>query len=479
MAGMQIIKPLMLVGIFSLIYRSPSLTRRDVLATPIDWMILIYCGFLLYSSPDPIGSFMQVIPYVATYFITTLALTDHSHINRYLGWWLICLGIIAAVGVLTQFGIDITGAQEKIDQMVGRLLLNTWLLNNPNALGHTVILAIPIAYLLLWWKRSAGYKLVAIALIALTYNCMVFTQSKGSFLVAAGAVVVAVTFGRPKIVQIIVLTIALSIGTGGLMFLPRMGEMNNLRADEGVQGRLMVWEVALTTYRSSFSGQGWRQFNAEIVWEGERYNKATHSSFVKVGADLGPIGMFLFLTLLCMGARAMIQYPGFDESAERSRRIIFVLLASYFASGWMIDRAYHTEYFLILALASAYMRLAVKKREEEIEQRIQPEEIPSGDETLATPAGSPDFLPWPFSKVAIDPGPSSAATVLEAPMLGTDTTGVRNTRDPSRAKVDKVDDDSSTRKKKLWRKIGVLDLILGFAALRIVVWLWDYILKNI
>lgn len=466
MAGINIIKPLMIVGLASLLTRTPSLSRRELLATPLDWLMVTYALYLVYSSPDFFAGLMEVIPLFSFYYVTTLALTDQARLSRYLHWWLACLAVIATLGVLTQFGFDITGAKDKINQMIGRLLLNTWLLNNPNALGHTVVIAMPMAYLLLWWKRPFLVKVCAVGLIVTAYYCTVYTESKGAFLVAAGGLVVAVTFGRPAIFQIIVVVIVLSIGTGGLMFLPRMKQMNNLSADEGVQGRLMAWEIAQTSYQTKLTGQGWKQFHAVIEWEGELYGKATHSTFVKVGADLGPIGLFLFLTLLCVAARVVMQYPGTDETSERCRRVIFLLLAMFFASGWMIDHAYHTEFFLLLAIASAYMRFSISARTAELSPTEQP--------TEASVETAQSTMLWP--NPAPDPAFAGVSTAMMDSNTETDAIPISNPSIPSAGKT--TYDDDSAPKKKLWQRLSVLDLVIGYVALHFIVWLWTYILKT-
>jgi hypothetical protein len=46
-----------------------------------------------------------------------------------------------------------------------------------------------------------------------------------------------------------------------------------------------------------------------------------------------------------------------NQEAERIRRTIMVITAGYIISGWMIDRSYYVEYFLIAAVSGAMHRL--------------------------------------------------------------------------------------------------------------------------
>jgi hypothetical protein len=45
---------------------------------------------------------------------------------------------------------------------------------------------------------------------------------------------------------------------------------------------------------------------------------------------------------------------------EEQRGILLSLLACYAMSGWMIDRAYHTEFFMISGAITAYHALCVR-----------------------------------------------------------------------------------------------------------------------
>src|SRR5690606_320899 len=107
-------------------------------------------------------------------------------------------------------------------------------------------------------------------------------------------------------VKLLALAAAGTVGISALSFLPRMSGMSNLSSNEGVQGRLMAWEVAKTVFDSSPTGVGWKQFVPWVSWEGETFVKATHSSYVQIGADLGMYGLFLYVAGLWLSLRGLI-----------------------------------------------------------------------------------------------------------------------------------------------------------------------------
>jgi hypothetical protein len=399
--------------------------------------MLFFWGFVVATAPPEAGAGMGMFSMVVFYFLTVQSLTSWSTVLAYLKAWNFCLLIIAGFGVLQVFGIDITAGKSYTDTFIGRLSLGTWIANNPNALGHTVVTAIPLSYMLYFWRGSAtGRLLIFPACVALVGFCAWETQSKGSFLVGAGLTVLLFVIGRPLWVKLVVLGLAFSLGVGALSFLPRMEDMSNLSSDEGVQGRLMAWEMAKTARDSNFSGVGWKQFVATIDWTNGvqtiyGIRKSTHSSYVQVGADLGRVGLFFWLLCLWVAARTTLQFKAENPVEERCRRSAFLLLVGYLVSGWMINKQYHTEYFLIVALVAAIHRLAVM-------QSLSP----------TTHLGQSASPPPPYSGLESFPDPDS--TALAPP-----------------------------KRKTFWNRLSWLDLLAGLAITSSVIFLWDYILQTL
>jgi hypothetical protein len=429
-AGVNIIRPVMAAWIIILLINGLRSPLPGWLRTPHDWIILTLFAYVAWTSPPGIGATSGMFSLVVFYFLTVQALTSWNRVLGYLKAWLVCLIIVATFGVLQTLGLDITNGSQITQFFVGRLSLGTWLTNNPNALGHTIIPAIPLAYIIFFWRGSAFNRLFLFpAAVSLVGWCAWMTQSKGSFLVGAGLTVMIFVVGRPKWVQILVVSLAFSFGVGALSFLPRMEEMGNLRSDEGVMGRVMAWEMALSAMNANTYGVGWKQFIALIDWkDGAKWiydiPKATHSSYVQVGADLGRSGLFLWILGLWSALRAVLFLKAQTENEERCRRAVLLLLLAYLASSWMVNRQYHTEYFLLIAAAAAIHRLALTAK-----ATPSPTPIPSED-TLSDAANTNPSIS--------SPGPG-----------------------------------------KLWRRLDWIDLVAGCLLTWAALSIWDYVLKNL
>ncbi|MDI1310845.1 O-antigen ligase family protein [Prosthecobacter sp.] len=442
--GVNVIKPLILAWIAALMVRKERSPVHKLLSTPHDWLMLGYFGYIVWNAPDSMDAFKSFLPVVIFYVFTVQSLTDWERVLAFLKTWNIMVVTVAAIGVASLYGIDITGAKDMTDQNFGRLAIGTWMCDNPNALAHTVAVAIPLSYFLFFWRGGLNGRTVYFPLCAvLVCMCMYYTESKGSFLVGGGLVVLIFVIGRPMAIKLFAISSASVLGVSALSFLPRMSRMDSLNSEEGVMGRLMAWRIARDVVDTKSTGEGWQQFVALINWEGQIIPKSTHSSYVHVGADLGLYGLFLFVAGLWTAWRTLVMvYPfTFDmDTRERCRRCGLILLCAYAVSSWMINRQYHTEYFLLIAVAASIHRLC------------------QAEDALAT-AESADLMKGE-EDISVDV-----------------TRCVQVEDDQCLPVVGEVEGDSA-EKRPFWRRLDLIDLAASAGLTWLVLAIWDYVLET-
>lgn len=483
--GVGIVTPIMAVAIFAMVSRAKEEGRKlQLFLTPLDWWVLALYIFIGVTHPYPYGAFKDSLPLFAFYFVTVQALRSVERLRKYLIYWLIALTVLAMFGLLSKVGIDPTGAQALTASNKGRLALGTWMHNNPNSLAHSVVVIVPLAYFLFFWKGGVMKKTVAIILWVIAYECVYLTESKGAVLAGFATLVLAWVFGKSKIVQVLAITAALAGGGAAISVMPRMSEMGNLRADEGVQGRLLAWEQARTASRNHFTGQGWKTFRATIQWQKMWLNKATHSGYVQVGAELGPMGLALYVGLFWLGLRSLVLCKTKNQMEESCRRCLFALLVGFAISNWMIDRAYHTELFLFFAGISAFHRIMLFDKAKESAAGLK-----AGGAGLPEPLSN--IVPWP-------PQPMPVLAMAGNAPGGSDYSGSM-AMSGSGAVVDSDSDSDPNDGGTRGRAVGIWQISeevlktlprwlvrptladIGLAALGawLVFFLWDYILKNL
>jgi len=432
--GANVIRPVIALGLIGLFMRRRGSRLSGPLPffkTPHEWLLLTYLGYIIFTSPDAFTDAKEALSQGAFYFITLYAISSGEQLRLFLRWWSWALLGIVVMALGTLYGFDFTSSASYTEAMFGRLSLHSWLLNNPNALGHTLASLLPLLYLSMFRGKGFISRVVALLLMVLTGVCIWHTQSKGAYLVGAAGLTLAIMIGRPLWLKIGFMAIVLGGGQAALSSLPRMSDMSSLRNDEGVMGRLMAWEIARSVTKNKSTGEGWKRFNAVIRWEGEDIPKATHSSYVKVGGDLGLMGLFLYLSVLCTSARTLLTLRAPDDSMEEQRGLLLTLLACYGLSGWMIDRAYHTEFFMISGAITAYHALCLRA----VARRRQEAQMDDLRPSVALP-------------------------------------GVRQSREMHGGSW-------LARLSRRWRSYGLVDALIAGCALQMVLATWDYILTNL
>jgi O-antigen ligase len=367
MGGLNVVQPLILCWVFA-IYNERALAKQKFIETPLDWLMVIYLAYAALTSDAAFDTFKSFVPNTAFFFLTLFSLNTIEKLKTYLKWWLLMIAAVALIAVLSLYGIDITGARDVTARQNGRLAIGTWMHGNPNALGHSVTVLFAAAYFFHFWRGTAtGRTVIYPAICVIAGYCVIATESKGAFIVGAGLLVMIFVIGRPWKMKLVALGAALSLGISAISFLPRMNQLNteNLASVPGVAGRLMTWDVARAVYRSEPTGAGYRKFVAYITWEKETQMKATHSSYVQIGADLGRYGLFIFVAILWASAFTLMRMAKIGERLpedfERCRRVVFILLLGYVFTSWMVNKEYHPEYFLVAACAAALQRLVMRR----------------------------------------------------------------------------------------------------------------------
>ncbi|MDB6138373.1 MAG: hypothetical protein JWO94_1445, partial [Verrucomicrobiaceae bacterium] len=318
---------------------------------------------------------------------------------------------------------------------------------------------LPMGYFLWFWSNTAFSRVRAVVLMTAATMAIIPTQSKGAFISGSISFLVSVLFGRKLIVQVVVGLAALAVGGTIITMLPRMEQMKRIGSEEGVQGRMLAWAMARTVTLTHPTGMGYKQFHPLIRFEGLLEEKAPHSSVVMVGGDLGPVGLTIYIGMLLVCARSLIQYKGLSISMERCRRTLFSLLTGLCVSGWMLDRAYYTEVFCLIGAVGAYHLLSVKQRREAAlaEQTEEAEKAAKGQEVSIAAYGL-----------------STSRTMGAATMAAS-----KAVEDEEKAGDGLPLTAEAVKVPGLWTRLGLLDMALAIMGGQLALQFWDYVLTTI
>ncbi len=480
----------MFASVAALFFRERSLKPRDFLRTPHDYAMFAFFAWVVIASPTPVDTFKEFLNRLVFYVVIVQTLTNWERISKFLGWWTAMVAITAFLALAGEYFWDPLESHALTHgAMRERLVLNLSMVNNPNALAHTLAPAFSMIYYFCIWKRPVVMKQIGLALLALPLFAIYLTLSKGGYFATAAVIMATLTFGRPKFVQGTLLVLMIAAGTTAFLALPRMNELNKTKSDEAIQGRIKAFRFGHEYYETFVRGVGQGQFIPRL-FKDHHYYKASHSTYVQTGAELGPPGMFLFLLIMWCNFRTVIFAKTQNQEQERIRRLLFVLLLSYALSGWMVDFAYRPTFFMFSAACAAFHRHLYRiGTDDEDEERARPYSPPW---RIALPQPAPAGLPAsavavaaipasappdevPVSGALPAPAPAKTAVRLKPAPLLWQKPELEAELESEPAAVSNAD----TEPRSIWNRIGVLDIVVTLVWVKATLMLWQYAIDHV
>jgi len=173
----------MLAGVATLFFRDRGIRPRDLFRTPHDWAVCAFWLWIVLASPHPWETFKENANLYIFYIVIVQTLRTIPRMKIFLGWWTFAIVAVALLALATTWGFDPLDSLDRTNgPMKGRLILNRSIFNNPNALGHSVVPAIPLLNYYLIWKRPIAWRVLGFGLLSIPLYCIFLTQSKGAFL---------------------------------------------------------------------------------------------------------------------------------------------------------------------------------------------------------------------------------------------------------------------------------------------------------
>jgi hypothetical protein len=515
--SLHFVQLLSIVAIWVMVQKN-RIQFKQLVRTPLDWLILAYFVWTLIAGFQPRQTFSGIQSVILFYFAGVTTLNSIPRITRFLGWWCAFMFIIAALALLSTVGFDPLGSYD-ITQgaMKGRLILNLSVFDNPNALAHSVVPAVPLFYYLVYWRHITKKPLLILLIVPL--YCVYLTVSKGAFLCGFATVLATLTFGRSRIWQIIILILAVGVGYGALFALPRMNELKNSKMDPAIQGRVAAMTYGLSLMRNNWFGIGLGNFESYFshygplekhlklrVIPGRRiplanggyhdidetrmvittythFSKATHGAYNQNGAELGYVGLFLFVGILYCCIRTLLLTKCEDDAEERIRRALFATVVAYAVSSWMVDFAYRPTFFMFVAAISAFHRLLIAKHSGEV-VTVEVQTVRQARPWLRglRPIQLPGIpLPGynaPVPAASMAAGMTSPVTVpLLRPVTSSPGVAAGSGRIlPWRDREEGLGD--TLRKKFIWNRLGILDILIMLMLTYAAILYWQHLIRT-
>jgi O-antigen ligase len=223
---------------------------------------------------------------------------------------------------------------------------------DPNDLGVTLAIGIPIAWHL-FLKRRGISRVVAAVYVPLASLSILLTASRGAFIAALAALsIIPLTLrwrsfsSMVRTAGILVAAVALAAVIVPASSWDRISSLPREALGGTVGGRLGIWRAGLEAFQQRpMLGAGAGAFDVAI--EPFLGRMASHNVFVAVLVEQGLVGIVVFGVLLATCAWCIYRLP------LHERRVFAVIALTWFVGGMSLSWQYRKTTWLIFGLLSA------------------------------------------------------------------------------------------------------------------------------
>lgn len=121
--------------------------------------------------------------FIAMYFVAAATVDTRRKLHWIMSLFLTSCLVVSAIGILQNFFGDNIGHAWLDEEMFEDITVRVYsTLGNPNVLGEYLILAIPVAFAMIWSCKGILARLYYTGILALSCLCLVFTQSRGCWI---------------------------------------------------------------------------------------------------------------------------------------------------------------------------------------------------------------------------------------------------------------------------------------------------------
>lgn len=333
--------------------------KKELIRTQLDKFVVF---FLIWCSVSTINTHwmsyvvetsIEQLKLLLIYFLVITVINTKARFH--IALWCIVgfMFLVATMGILQAFGIDLTGAGMGFapDKGVWQIR-GAGNFDNPNDLAYSVVLIVPFALGRLLVGPGLAIRFFCFGTLTTALYCIYLTQSRGGLL----ALIVCLAFwflswARSPTLKRAALVVSL-VGVIATFSLQTSGYRN----DGSAMGRVEAWVAGMEMIQSHpLLGVGKGQFT-------EHHLRDSHNSYVRAGADTGFVGLYAFVGIL-FTLFYFLKRP--ECSAEmRVYHSGFVGYFSSFAVGSIFStRTYDIVFFVMVAMMGACSRFIFPESE--------------------------------------------------------------------------------------------------------------------
>ena len=264
-------------------------------------------------------------------------------------------------------------------------------LDNPNELAAILVSAMALALgLAAALRRAPLARIAAMIAAGLCIAGVFLTGSRGGLVALAVALLAFLVIGSGFRGRFLLVTAAVALaGLGYYNYLATPEQTERITSDTTGTGRTDLWVVGWRMVEDEpLHGIGARNFQTSsphyllepgVIQEAKLFigesPKVTHNTYLEIWAELGVVGLVLFLFVIGFGlyaagkATRVFARLG-DARMEVMAKAVFVAFAALLAADFFGSRQYNKELWILLGLAASMWSIA-RRAEEAAEAEVE------------------------------------------------------------------------------------------------------------
>jgi O-antigen ligase len=272
-------------------------------------------------------------------------------------------------------------------------------IGDPNYFGQILMIGVPLGFMLAATERAGLKRKLAVACTGLTVAGIVLTYSRGAVVALAFVLIGLVLLRHVKAHHLLVFVIALTVVVLSIpSYRARVTSIGSVKgasaeagstqasSDQSVRARSTEMRAALLAVSDHpIFGLGpsafplnYQHYALQVGGEihekikfgakkGQTPERQAHDIFLSVAADLGLVGLSLFLAMIAMTFRGLSRARRFamrvgDAAGAGLTSGYLLALVGFLTTGLFLSLAYERYYWLLLALAVAAGRIPLLAR---------------------------------------------------------------------------------------------------------------------
>ena len=348
-------------------------------------LFLAWCCASLLWAEDPSSGVDNIYRYALNILLFVVAYTAVG--TRQHAVWVVS-GFLVGAMISAFFGILFPAPPESPDDIARLSGAGV----EANELAAVLVAAMALAAALAaGWRRAPMVRLAALGVIGFCVFGVIMSFSRGGLVALGAALVAAVLLGgrwRPAAAMLLVVV---AIGVGGyLTYVASPMERERVTTTQGGTGRADIWAVGWRMVQSSpTNGIGVGQFPVSsihfLLAPGALLRdefivddpKTAHNIYLEVLAELGVVGLVLFLSILIFSLTSAIRAArAFERMADLKMEVIArgvaVAVIALLAADFFASEQFSKQLWLLLALGPALHRIARVGETEAAEEDVRP-----------------------------------------------------------------------------------------------------------